>query len=154
MDRPHFVNLDAAPGDVAIQWAAGKLAQAHATSGATEHGPRIVVGLTTSPKPGIWHGLDDVHLPEGDDSFVIACHKDAPELLVWGTTTRGVVYGLLELADRLAHGAAVNGERLCHPDGPQPKGPTAQRVAVFFKRDRGQGLVSRSRRLAAVLSLQ
>ena len=121
MDRPHFVNLDAAPGDVAIQWAAGKLAQAHAESGATEHGPRIVVGLTTSPKPGIWHGLDDVHLPEGDDSFVIACHKDAPELLVWGTTTRGVVYGLLELADRLAHGAAVTAKDFVTPMVRSPK---------------------------------
>ena len=97
MDRPHSVNLDAVPGEVAIQWAASKLAEAQARFGVPDHSPQIIAGLATPPAPDQWLGLDAAQLPDSDDSFIIACHGDAQEILVWGTTPRGVVYGLFEL---------------------------------------------------------
>lgn len=54
------------------------------------------------PESAGWR-LPDDGLPGADDSFVLTTHSDLPRLLVWGSNTRGAVYGLLELADRLRH---------------------------------------------------
>lgn len=100
--------LEAGP----IGWAAARLKDAAANCLATSNfaSTTIVVELGVGPaSSGIAASLDR-ELPSAADSLMIAALPRHGEntLLAWGSTTRGVVYALMELRDRCLnhHGSA------------------------------------------------
>jgi len=91
-----------------VQWAARELEQTLAEGGVTVHrhqrvaqaGASDLCVVASGPRPGIT-------LPDGPECLVLAPSKEAGRALVLacGSDARGAVYALLELADRVRHGA-------------------------------------------------
>ena len=106
------IDLDAAERTTAVSWAADRLRDAFARQRVPTRLART--GDAPGPTVTVARGRQNVvadrvaragtSIPQGDEAFVIAPDVDDDDsTLVWGGGERGVVYGLLELADRLDH---------------------------------------------------
>jgi len=90
---------------VPAQWAIGKLQDALTAKGVapSDQGTssfRVLVAPITSPLAKGFANLADVTRPE-TTALIPGHFKTVPAILVTGNDTRGIVHGLLELADRI-----------------------------------------------------
>src|SRR5262245_21637044 len=98
---------DAVARDPAVSWAAGELRGALETrrwlaSDAGSGAARIFVAGKSSDRARWILEAQRVSLPDTPES--VALIRRDEDLLVSGSDARGVVYGLLELADRVTYG--------------------------------------------------
>jgi hypothetical protein len=88
-----------------VQWAVEKFRQALTVKGITSSDSRsstftIVVAPVTSPLAKTFGNLPSITQSE-TTALIPGNHNDAPAILVTGTDVRGIVYGLLELTERV-----------------------------------------------------
>ena len=114
----HGATATAAP----VSWAAGRLRDAFALQRVATRvvhdrdpsGPAVVVSLGERSALTRRITRTGIVLPQGEESFVVSTDRDDDLTLVWGSDTRGLVYGILELADRVDHstlGSPARGDR-------------------------------------------
>ena len=125
MQRSLSINLEAAADTASLQWCVERLSIAYrkASLPADTTTPEIEVWCETPPTHDQWSGIAAVSFPQTDDSFIIVLGLSSEHLLVWGSNVRGVIYGLLELADRLTH--PVAGEQPFDFSTPMIRSPRA-----------------------------
>jgi len=87
-----------------VQWALEELRRALADKGATSSANESTFGIVVSPATGrlakSFHSLPVITKPETTALFP-GSHNNTPAVLVTGVDARGIVYGLLELTERI-----------------------------------------------------
>jgi hypothetical protein len=90
-----------------VQWALAELRRAFTGKGATLSAASsklsIVVAPPSSPLAASFGSVPAITQPE-TTALIPGSYRNAPAILVTGTDTRGLIYGLLELADRVQLG--------------------------------------------------
>jgi hypothetical protein len=105
---------DPVAGAAAAQWAAGQLKEqlrqrGLETRGADRieesRGPAIITAGSQSPPARRWSEQSAIKAPSGPEAFALIPAKSGsqPVVLVCGSDTGGLVYGLLELAERVRY---------------------------------------------------
>ena len=85
-----------------VQWAAEMFRQALTAKGIPISGSTftVLVSPLTGPVAKEFGGLPD-HLRSESTALIPGKHNNSPAILVTGTDARGIVYGLLELTERV-----------------------------------------------------
>ena len=86
-----------------VQWAVGEFRQALAHEGialSTSSALTVVVSPASGPLAQTFNNLPSIMQPE-TTALIPGSHHDTPAILVTGVDARGIVYGMLELIERI-----------------------------------------------------
>ena len=109
-----------------VQWAAGELVRAlqrrGVASGPSDHARRVQIALGAKGEAVRAAAALSVTLPDAAEALALLPVEDG--IIAWGSDTRGLVYALTELADRVNHHR--NGADIFGLASPLVEAPTAR----------------------------